>query len=66
MAIVVVDRDVTAEQLVDRLRMSVASFAVPSRWRIQKEPLPTNHAGKIDKAALSAKVRAELRSQQGV
>ena len=43
----------------------VASFAVPSRWRVQKEPLPTNHTGKVDKNAISAQVRAELNSRRG-
>jgi hypothetical protein len=41
------------------LRTQVASFAVPSHWRLQTEPLPLNHAGKVDKAALIAQARAE-------
>jgi len=60
MAIVVVEGDATAQQLQDALRGKVASFMVPSRWRLQKEPLATNQVGKVDKAALSAQVRAEL------
>jgi acyl-CoA synthetase (AMP-forming)/AMP-acid ligase II len=59
MAIVVVEGNVTEQQLQQQLRGGVASFAVPSRWRIQKEPLPTNLTGKVDKAALSAQARAE-------
>jgi acyl-CoA synthetase (AMP-forming)/AMP-acid ligase II len=59
MAIVVVEGAHTAEQLKEQLRTRVASFAVPSRWRLQKAPLPLNHAGKVDKAALIAQARAE-------
>lgn len=62
MAIVMVDSELTAEHLQAQLRTKIASFAVPSRWRLQKEPLLTNPAGKVDKAALSAQVRAELLS----
>ncbi|HSW15609.1 MAG TPA: class I adenylate-forming enzyme family protein [Ramlibacter sp.] len=60
MAVVMVDADLTPQQLQDQLRGKLASFAVPSRWRIQREPLPTNHTGKVDKNAISAQVRAEL------
>jgi len=60
MAIVVVDGAQTEQQLKEQLRGKVASFAVPSRWRLQKDPLPTNQTGKVDKAALSAAARAEL------
>ncbi|MEU9286581.1 class I adenylate-forming enzyme family protein [Streptomyces sp. NPDC048275] len=54
MAAVVVEDGLTAERLREELRPRLASFAVPSRWRLQDEPLPTNHAGKIDKKALAA------------
>jgi acyl-CoA synthetase (AMP-forming)/AMP-acid ligase II len=60
MAIVVVEGDQTAQSIQERLKGNVASFSIPSRWRVQKEPLPTNHAGKIDKTGLSARVRAEM------
>jgi steroid-24-oyl-CoA synthetase len=66
MAVVVVDGDLTASQLHEQLRGKVASFSVPSRWRLQKDPLPTNHTGKVDKTAISAQVRAELAQQQAV
>jgi acyl-CoA synthetase (AMP-forming)/AMP-acid ligase II len=59
MAVVVVEGELTAAHLQEQLRGNVASFAVPSRWRIQKEPLPTNPAGKVDKAGISAQMRAE-------
>jgi acyl-CoA synthetase (AMP-forming)/AMP-acid ligase II len=58
MAVVVVDGDHTAEQLQQQLRPKLASFAVPSRWRVQKEPLPVNQTGKVDKPALIAQARA--------
>jgi acyl-CoA synthetase (AMP-forming)/AMP-acid ligase II len=69
MAVVVVaGEDLTPASLQERLRGGVASFAVPSRWRIQREPLPTNSAGKVDKALMSAQVRTEVaqaRAQAG-
>ena len=49
----------TSKQLEEQLRAGVASFAVPSRWRLQIEPLPVNQTGKVDKAALLARLRAE-------
>ena len=66
MAVVVVEGDLTASRLQEQLRGKVASFSVPNRWRLQNDPLPTNHAGKVDKAAISAQVRAELTQQQAV
>ncbi|MCC7080479.1 MAG: acyl--CoA ligase [Burkholderiales bacterium] len=56
-AVVVVSTDLTSQQLETRLREKIASFAVPSRWRIQKEPLPVNQTGKVDKAALMSEAR---------
>ncbi|SEP48512.1 class I adenylate-forming enzyme family protein [Amycolatopsis saalfeldensis] len=53
-AVVLVDNGLTAEDLARELRSTVASFAVPSRWRIQREPLPTTHSGKIDKKQLAS------------
>jgi acyl-CoA synthetase (AMP-forming)/AMP-acid ligase II len=64
MAIVVVETDLTADELRDKLRATLSSFAVPSRWRIQKEPLATNHSGKIDKPVLAAQARAELAEER--
>jgi acyl-CoA synthetase (AMP-forming)/AMP-acid ligase II len=58
-AIVVVAGEHTPEQLQEQLRSQVASFAVPSRWRIQTEPLPVNQTGKVDKAALIARTPGE-------
>jgi acyl-CoA synthetase (AMP-forming)/AMP-acid ligase II len=63
MAIVVVEGDHTAQSIQAALKGNVASFSIPSRWQVQREPLPTNHAGKVDKAGLSARVRAELSPQ---
>jgi acyl-CoA synthetase (AMP-forming)/AMP-acid ligase II len=60
MAVVVVAGELTSQHLQEQLRTRVASFAVPSRWRLQTEPLPVNQTGKIDKAALVAQACAEL------
>lgn len=60
MAIVVIEGDQTASRLQEQLRGKVASFAIPSRWRLQQEPLPTNHTGKIDKPALVKTERSRL------
>ncbi len=60
MAVVVTDTDLTAEQLKDQLRGQLASFAIPSRWKLQRDPLPTNHTGKVDKNLISAQVRSQL------
>ncbi|MDR3530479.1 MAG: class I adenylate-forming enzyme family protein [Rhodopila sp.] len=60
MAVVVVTGEQTAEELQEQLRAAVASFSVPSRWRLQTEPLPVNLTGKVDKAALIARVREEM------
>jgi len=60
MAVVVMVEDaaLTPQQLQEQLRGKVASFAIPSRWQLQTEPLPTNQTGKVDKSALSALARA--------
>jgi acyl-CoA synthetase (AMP-forming)/AMP-acid ligase II len=52
MAYVVTEVEQTEADLAAALRGALASFAVPTKWHIQHEPLPTNHAGKVDKAAL--------------
>jgi acyl-CoA synthetase (AMP-forming)/AMP-acid ligase II len=59
MTVVVLNASVTVDELKAQLKGRVASFAIPSRWRIQTEPLPTNPAGKVDKSA----IRAHLLSQ---
>lgn len=61
MAVVVTEDDsVTIERLQQDIRSKVSSFAVPSRWKLQREPLATNHTGKVDKMAISARFRQEL------
>ena len=45
----------TVETLSLQLRGQLASFAVPTVWYVQPEPLPTNQTGKIDKPALAAR-----------
>jgi acyl-CoA synthetase (AMP-forming)/AMP-acid ligase II len=63
MAVVVTESDaVTPGQLQEEIRKTVSSFAVPSRWKLQREPLLTNHTGKVDKAAISARIRSELKT----
>lgn len=59
MAIVVDPQQRSAEKLRELLKGKLASFSIPSRWQIGAEPLPTNHAGKIDKAALVMQVRSQ-------
>ena len=59
MAAVVVENGLTVDELQKQLRPRLASFAIPSRWRLEHEPLPTNHAGKIDKKALAAAAARE-------
>ncbi|EJJ29268.1 class I adenylate-forming enzyme family protein [Rhizobium sp. CF142] len=61
MAVVVVDDDsLTVDRLLQDIRGKVSSFAVPTRWKLQQEPLATNHTGKVDKMAISARFRQEL------
>jgi acyl-CoA synthetase (AMP-forming)/AMP-acid ligase II len=61
MAVVVIEREgLDVAQLEQQLRRSLASFAVPSRWRVQTDALPTNPAGKVDKPTLAAQARAEV------
>jgi len=62
MAVVVTDADLTPEGLAEGLRGRVASFSIPSRWRIQSTRLPTNETGKVDKKAVSAEMRAQLQA----
>jgi acyl-CoA synthetase (AMP-forming)/AMP-acid ligase II len=64
MAIVVVEGDLSVPVLQQQLRGSLASFAVPTLWRLQKEPLPTNPAGKVDKPVLAAQARDEVAQQR--
>ncbi len=59
MAIVVTEENLVPAQLQEQLRGKVSSFAVPSRWRLQREALLTNHTGKVDKKAISAQAIAE-------
>ena len=56
--VVVADGGPTGESLSRQLRGQLASFAVPTTWHLQQEPLPTNQTGKIDKAILVARACA--------
>jgi acyl-CoA synthetase (AMP-forming)/AMP-acid ligase II len=60
MAVVVTETETSAERLQNELRKTLASFAVPSRWKFRTEKLPVNLTGKIDKAALKTEVRESL------
>jgi len=50
--VVVADGGPTPDTLSRQLRGQLASFAVPTVWHVQQDPLPTNQTGKIDKPAL--------------
>ena len=63
-AVVVVDEGYHAAAIEAHVRTRVASFAVPTWWRFQTEPLPVNPTGKVDKPAVVARVRAELAGQK--
>ena len=60
LAAVVVHRDgraPTEEELAGHMAGEVAYFAVPTRWIIRTEPLPTVGTEKVDKRALAAEFR---------
>jgi acyl-CoA synthetase (AMP-forming)/AMP-acid ligase II len=59
--VVTADDELTPASLAQALRGTVASFAVPSRWHLQREPLPTNQTHKVDKRALLALIQAGQR-----
>jgi len=59
LAIVVGSGGLTVDGLREQMRSKVASFAVPSQWRLRTEPLPVNQTGKVDKPALLAELRGE-------
>ena len=60
MAAVVLDGPLAAEDLAGQLRGRLVSFAVPTRWQLERDPLPTTHSGKIDKAALAARAASAV------
>jgi acyl-CoA synthetase (AMP-forming)/AMP-acid ligase II len=62
-AAVVVDEGITVEHLREQLRSRIASFAIPTRWRLEHKPLPTNHAGKIDKKVIAQCLAANDRGE---
>lgn len=49
-AVVVTNTDINAKVLRARLKGTVASFSIPSQWAIQQDPLPLNHAGKVERS----------------
>ena len=60
MAVVVTHGETTPEQLQAALRLSLASFAIPSKWSFRTEKLPVNQTGKIDKGAIKKEALADL------
>jgi acyl-CoA synthetase (AMP-forming)/AMP-acid ligase II len=59
-AVTVIDGK-SEERLVAGVRDLLPSFAMPTRWLLHDSPLPTNHAGKIDKV----RIRAEYLARYG-
>ncbi|MFA3894106.1 class I adenylate-forming enzyme family protein [Rhodococcus qingshengii] len=62
-AALVLESDVDPTQFGDRLRGTIASFAVPTRWIVVTEDFPVNHAGKVDKNAVVADARTKVESR---
>jgi acyl-CoA synthetase (AMP-forming)/AMP-acid ligase II len=66
MAVVVTDGGPTEVELRHELRHRLASFAIPTRWRLITEPLAVNQTGKVDKFALkNSELELLRRSQNG-
>lgn len=65
MAVVVIRGETSPEQLQTQLRMSLASFSIPSKWLLRTEKLPVNQTGKIDKVALKAELLETKLDQVG-
>ena len=63
-AVVVVDDPSESATVEAHVRTRLASFAVPTRWQFQTEPLPMNPTGKVDKPAVVAQARAELAEER--
>lgn len=59
MAVVSAEPGRGADALRAEVKALLASFAVPSLWKVQHEPLPTNQTGKIDKMAIRRAALAE-------
>lgn len=63
MAVVVVEPGQSVETVRAGLQGKLSSFAVPSRWRLRQDALPTNHAHKVDKAALRRDALEDLAAE---
>ena len=63
-AVVVAEGEVTAAQLQEQLRSKVASFAVPTRWRLQTDPLPTTRRARSTRVPSAQRSAASLLSSQ--
>ena len=53
-AVVVPAAPFDLNELTDFLRAGVATFAIPTRWWVREEELPTNDSGKVLKHALAS------------
>ncbi|MER5437663.1 class I adenylate-forming enzyme family protein [Streptomyces sp. NPDC002790] len=65
MAVIAIENGLTEQRLREELRSRLSSFAVPTRWDLREETLPTNHSGKIDKKSLAEEARAALTVKAG-
>jgi steroid-24-oyl-CoA synthetase len=61
--VVTADANLSRAELARQLLGVTASFAIPTRWHLQAQPLPTNHTHKIDKRALAA-LAVDLAAQE--
>ena len=63
-AVIVVNEGYASAAIEAHVRTRVASYAVPTWWRFQTEPLPVNPTGKVDKPAVVAQARAVRAGQR--
>jgi acyl-CoA synthetase (AMP-forming)/AMP-acid ligase II len=64
MAVVNAEPGRSADNLRAEVKTLLASFAVPSLWKVQHAPLPTNQTGKIDKMAIRNAALAERKTAE--
>jgi hypothetical protein len=49
----------TRDALVDHVSGTLSYFAIPTRWEIRSDPLPTLAGEKVDKKSLARGFRSE-------
>lgn len=64
--VVVTNTALDYDDLRDRLRGVLASFAIPQHWLAQAEPFQENHAGKVERATVIAAARSHLLKEQAL